>query len=65
MKTAMRSILTIVFVAAASAASAHPSLVAHEHPHGANALVGLDALLLAALAASLAAATWVWTRARG
>jgi hypothetical protein len=58
----MKSILTMIFVAGASAASAHPSLVAHEHPHALSALGGLDVLLVAALLAAFTAAAWKWAR---
>ena len=47
---AWRGILASVFlVAASSQALAHPSVVAHEHPHDASVLPDLGAMLLAAL----------------
>ena len=58
----MKSILTMIFVAGASTALAHPSLVAHEHPHGLSAYGGLDTLLFAVVATALAAAAWKWAR---
>jgi hypothetical protein len=58
----MKTILTMVFVAVASAASAHPSLIAHEHPHELSALGGLDMLLLAALVTAIAVAAWKTAR---
>lgn len=58
----MRTIIALLTFAGVSAASAHPSLIAHEHPHGVNALVGLDTLLLAALVAAFALAVWKQVR---
>ena len=59
----MKSILTMLLVAGASAASAHPSLIAHEHPHELSALGGLDMLLLATLLTAFALVAW--KKARG
>ena len=51
----MKSIIaTALSLAVVSAASAHSSLVAHQHPHGLSALADLDGLLLAACVAALA-----------
>ncbi len=58
----MRTIIAVLSFAGVTAASAHPSLIPHEHPHGVNALVGLDALLLAALIAAFALAVWKQVR---
>ncbi len=58
----MRTIIAILSIAGVTAASAHPSLIPHEHPHGANALAGLDSLLLAALVAVFALAVWKQVR---
>jgi hypothetical protein len=44
----MRAALTFVLSVAASAASAHPSVVAHEHPHGVSVLPDAAALLIGA-----------------
>ena len=59
----MKSILTLALIAAASAASAHPALISHEHPHEVSALGGLDMLLVAAFITAFALVTW--KKARG
>jgi hypothetical protein len=54
----MKTIIALLAFAGLSTASAHPSLVAHDHPHGLSALAGLDSLLVAALVVALALAAW-------
>jgi hypothetical protein len=44
----MRAVLAVSLSMAASAALAHPSVVAHEHPHGVSLLPDAAALLLGA-----------------
>jgi hypothetical protein len=50
----MKSLCAVFLVILSSAAIAHPSLVPHEHPHGASFLLDFDwvigAMLLAAFA---------------
>ena len=59
----MKSIIAAALsLSVVSAASAHPSFIAHEHPHGFTALAGLDTLLLAAFVAALAFAAWKQVR---
>ncbi|PWB63299.1 MAG: hypothetical protein C3F17_09705 [Bradyrhizobiaceae bacterium] len=45
----MRTILTTILTFAAGAALAHPSVVAHEHPHGASLLPEAAALAIGGL----------------
>ena len=52
----MKYSFAVLFTMIASSVLAHPSVVPHDHPHMLNALVGLDVILLAALAA---VATWI------
>ena len=54
----MTRLIALLLTAASSAALAHPSLVAHEHPHAFSSLAGLDALLVAALAVAFALVVW-------
>jgi hypothetical protein len=58
----MKMTLATILIAAASAASAHPSLITHDHPHGVSAFGGLDTVLVVALAMALALAAWKWAR---
>jgi hypothetical protein len=58
----MKMTLATILAATASAASAHPSLIAHDHPHGLSAFGGLDTVLVAAFAMALALAAWKWAR---
>jgi hypothetical protein len=58
----MKSLVTVLAFAGVSAASAHPSLIAHDHPHGLSALAGLDTLVLAALVLAFALAVWKQVR---
>jgi hypothetical protein len=44
----MRGLLIFCFSLVAGAAMAHPSVVAHEHPHGVSLLPDAAALLLGA-----------------
>lgn len=44
----MRGLLTLCCSLVAGAAMAHPSVVAHEHPHGVSLLPDAAALLLGA-----------------
>jgi hypothetical protein len=44
----MRALLTISLSVIASAALAHPSVVAHEHPHGVSLLPDAATLLIGA-----------------
>jgi hypothetical protein len=50
----MRIALSLLLIAAANAAFAHPSIFPHDHPHG--LLPNLDAVLIVAL---LAAFAWI------
>ena len=58
----MKTIITLLTFAGISAASAHPSLIAHDHPHGLSALAGLDSLVIAALVIAFALAAWKQVR---
>jgi hypothetical protein len=58
----MKTIVAILAFAGISGASAHPSLVAHDHPHALSALAGLDTLLLASLVIGTALAVWKQVR---
>jgi uncharacterized membrane protein YdjX (TVP38/TMEM64 family) len=60
----MRAMLTILFSVIASAAFAHPSVVAHEHPHGSSLLPHL-ALLIIGVIAVVGATVVLHTRRRG
>ena len=51
----MKSLITLLSIAASSAALAHPSLIPHEHPHGGSMLPDLDALLIGVLVVAFAA----------
>jgi len=58
----MKTIVAILTLASVTAASAHPSLIAHDHPHGISAFAGLDTLLLAVFAGAIALAAWKQVR---
>ena len=45
----MKVILSMLFPIVATAAIAHPSVVAHQHPHGVSALPGMETILLVML----------------
>jgi hypothetical protein len=51
----MKTLLSILFVFAAGAASAHDSLVLHQHPHGTSMLPGLEVIGVAVLLLAVAA----------
>ena len=50
----MKSLCALFLVVLSSAAGAHPSLVPHDHPHGASFLLDLDWLISALLLAAFA-----------
>jgi hydrogenase/urease accessory protein HupE len=52
------------FLATVAPAFAHPSLVAHAHPHGASPLLGLDVLIGTALIFALATGAVALARRR-
>jgi hypothetical protein len=45
----MKTLLSLVFMLAASMAQAHESLVPHHHPHGVSMLPDLDTLVVGAI----------------
>jgi hypothetical protein len=49
-----RTTLAVLTFAGAAEALAHPSTVAHEHPHGVSALPGVDLVVVAVVVAALA-----------
>ncbi len=59
----MKSFFAFAFVLAATAAFAHPSTVAHGHPHGPSVLPDYYTLLLAvAVVAAGYAVVHIWKR---
>jgi hypothetical protein len=58
----MAKMIALLLAAGTSTALAHPSLVAHEHPHAFSSLAGLDTLLVAALVAAFGFAVWKQVR---
>jgi hypothetical protein len=58
----MAKLTVLMLAASTSVALAHPSLVSHDHPHAANALAGLDMLLVAAVVVALGLAVFKQVR---
>jgi hypothetical protein len=54
----MAKLIAFISMVSIGAANAHPSLIAHEHPHGFTAFAGLDTLLLAAFMVALGLAAY-------
>ena len=54
--------LAALMCVVSTAALAHPALIAHDHPHEASALLGLDTLFAAAIVVALALAVWKQVR---
>jgi hypothetical protein len=54
----MAKLTALMLAVSITAANAHPSLISHDHPHAANALAGLDMLLVAALVVALGLAVF-------
>ena len=49
----MKYLPSLILALLASPALSHPSVVAHEHPHGASALLGVDTIAVTVLMIAL------------